>query len=119
MTAPVTEDWDIGQDDVYISNAPALLNIPFKGSTKEERRAFMASYNQYISQTNALTANGVLPFLMPLSACIEPATKQRVFEWDMGNFPEEVTDAEWAAWFTLGFQVDHRRLDYLNKRVKA
>ncbi|RHY87145.1 hypothetical protein DYB26_015950 [Aphanomyces astaci] len=79
----------------------------------------MASYNQYISQMNAITANGIRPFLMPLSAYIDPATKQRVFEWDMGNFPEEVTDAEWAAWFTLGFQVDHRRLDYLNKRVKA
>ncbi|ETV64681.1 hypothetical protein H257_18459 [Aphanomyces astaci] len=56
---------------------------------------------------------------MPLSACIEPATKQRVAEWDMGKFPEEVTDAEWAAWFTLGFQVDPRTLDSLKKQVKA
>ncbi|ETV75952.1 hypothetical protein H257_09911 [Aphanomyces astaci] len=88
MIALVTEDWDIGQDDVYIRNAPALLNNPFKGSTKEERRAFMASYNQYISQMNVITVNGIRPFLMPLSACIDPATKQRVAEWDMGNFPE-------------------------------
>ncbi|RHZ33478.1 hypothetical protein DYB26_007520, partial [Aphanomyces astaci] len=110
----------MGQGDVYIHNAPALPKNPmFKGSTKEERRAFMASYNQYISQTNALTANGVRPFLMPLSACIEPATKQRVAEWDMGKFPEEVTDTEWATWFTMGFQVDPRTLDSLKKRVKA
>ncbi|RHZ26588.1 hypothetical protein DYB37_011073 [Aphanomyces astaci] len=48
-----------------------------------------------------------------------PATKQHVDEWDMGKFPEEVTGAEWAAWFTLGFQVDPRTLDSLKKRVKA
>ncbi|ETV85572.1 hypothetical protein H257_03280 [Aphanomyces astaci] len=60
VTAPDTEDWDMGQGDVYIHNAPVLPNNPiFKGSTKEEQRAFMVSYNQYISQTNALTANGV------------------------------------------------------------
>ncbi|ETV67672.1 hypothetical protein H257_16256 [Aphanomyces astaci] len=71
VTAPVTEDWDMGQGDVYIHNAPAFPKNPmFMGSTKAERRAFMASYNQYISHTNALTANGVRLFRMPLSACI-------------------------------------------------
>ncbi|ETV67671.1 hypothetical protein H257_16255 [Aphanomyces astaci] len=37
----------------------------------------------------------------------------------MGKFPEEVTDAAWAVWFTLGFQVDPRTQDSLKKRVKA
>ncbi|ETV95937.1 hypothetical protein H310_10596 [Aphanomyces invadans] len=61
-TADEPNDVDMGQDDVVVRNAPALPKNPtFKGSTKEERRAFMAAYNLYISQTNALTANGVRP----------------------------------------------------------
>ncbi|RLO10692.1 hypothetical protein DYB28_010866 [Aphanomyces astaci] len=78
------EDVDMGQND---------------GSTKEERRVFMAAYNLYIGQTNAPTANGVRPFTMPVRACIEPATKQRIAEWDMGKDPDDVSEGEWIAWF--------------------
>ncbi|CAK5136391.1 unnamed protein product, partial [Aphanomyces euteiches] len=68
-----TEDVDMGQGDGFLQNAPALPKNPtFKGSTKEERRPFMSAYNLYISQTNALTANGVRPFIMPVGACIDP-----------------------------------------------
>ncbi|RHY24251.1 hypothetical protein DYB32_008919 [Aphanomyces invadans] len=86
-------DVDLSQDDVVLRNAPALpKNLTFKGSTKEESRAFMAAYNLYISQTNALTANGVRPFIMP---------------------------AEWIAWFNQGYVVDPRALETLNKHIKT
>ncbi|CAK4695251.1 unnamed protein product [Aphanomyces euteiches] len=39
-----TEDVDMGQGDGLLQNAPALPKSPtFKGSTKEERRAFMSA----------------------------------------------------------------------------
>ncbi|RQM29399.1 hypothetical protein B5M09_012827, partial [Aphanomyces astaci] len=112
----------MGQTDVYLHNAPALPKHPkFKGSTKEERRTFMAAYNLYISQTTALTVNGTKPFVMPVNACIDPASKQRIAEWDMGKGPYEVTDceAEWVAWFRQGYDVDPQALDTLKKRIKA
>ncbi|KAG9400934.1 hypothetical protein AC1031_009656 [Aphanomyces cochlioides] len=114
------EDVDMGQGDGYLLNAPALPKNPtFKGSTKEERRVFMSAYKVYINQTNALTANGVRPFIMPVSACIEPATKQRVAEWDMGKDPEDVSESEWIAWFKLAYDVDPRALETLKKRLTA
>ncbi|ETV65564.1 hypothetical protein H257_17760 [Aphanomyces astaci] len=65
------EDLDMGQNDMHLHNAPALLKNPMLiGSTKEERHVFMAAYNLNISQTNTLTANGVRPFIMPVRACI-------------------------------------------------
>ncbi|KAH9105952.1 hypothetical protein AeMF1_018347, partial [Aphanomyces euteiches] len=115
-----TEDVDMGQGDGFLQNAPALPKNPtFKGSTKEERRAFMSAYNLYISQTNALTANGVRPFIMPVGACIDPVTKQRVAEWDMGKDPDDVTEGEWIEWFKLAYDVDPRALDGLKKRIAA
>ncbi|RHY80825.1 hypothetical protein DYB31_014355, partial [Aphanomyces astaci] len=89
------EDVDMGQNDVYLHNAPALpKNQTFKGSTKHNRRVFMAAYNLYIGQTNVLTANGVRPLIMPVRACIEPATKQSIAEWDMGKDPDDVSEGE-------------------------
>ncbi|RHZ39927.1 hypothetical protein DYB26_013500, partial [Aphanomyces astaci] len=77
------EDVDMGQNDVHLHKAPALpKNLTFKGSTKEERRVFMAAYNLYTGQTNALTANGVRPFTMP--------------------DPDDVSKGEWIAWFKQG-----------------
>ncbi|CAK4703911.1 unnamed protein product, partial [Aphanomyces euteiches] len=115
-----TEDVDMGQGDGFLQNAPALPKNPtFKGSTKEERRPFMSAYNLYISQTNALTANGVRPFIMPVGACIDPVTKQRVAEWDMGKDPDDVTEGEWIEWFKLAYDVDPRALDGLKKRIAA
>ncbi|ETV95131.1 hypothetical protein H310_11400 [Aphanomyces invadans] len=103
-----------------MSTTPPLSKpSTYKGSTKEERRVLMASFNLYISQTNALTANGVRPFVMPVSACIEPGTKQRVAEWDMDKDPEDVTESEWVAWFKQGYDVEPRALDSLKKRIKA
>ncbi|ETV85504.1 hypothetical protein H257_03226 [Aphanomyces astaci] len=72
---------DMGQNDVHLRNAPALSKSPT--FTKEERRVCMSAYNMYISQANALTANGVRPFITPVRACIEPVTKQRIAEWNM------------------------------------
>ncbi|CAK4781665.1 unnamed protein product, partial [Aphanomyces euteiches] len=115
-----TEDVHMGQGDGFLQNAPSLpKNLTFKGSTKEERRAFMSAYNLYISQTNALTANGVRPFVMPVGACIDPVTKQRVAEWDMGKDPDDVTEGEWIEWFKLAYDVDPRALDGLKKRIAA
>ncbi|RLO02884.1 hypothetical protein DYB28_013221 [Aphanomyces astaci] len=114
------EDVDMGQNDVHLHNTPALPKNPtFKGSTKEERRVFMAAYNLYIGQTNSLSANGVLPFIMPVRACIEPATKQRIAEWDMGKDPDDVSEGEWIAWFKQGYDIDPRALDTLKKRIKS
>ncbi|RLO13276.1 hypothetical protein DYB28_009044 [Aphanomyces astaci] len=94
------EDVDMGQNDVHLHNAPALpKNLTFKGSTKEERRVFMAAYNLYTGQTNALTANGVRPFTMP--------------------DPDDVSKGEWIAWFKQGYDVDPRALDTLKKPIKS
>ncbi|ETV66294.1 hypothetical protein H257_17197 [Aphanomyces astaci] len=114
VPAAEKEDPDMGHTDVYLHNAPALPKHPtFKGSTKEERRTFMAAYNLYISQTAALTVNGTKPFVMPVNACIDPASKQRIAEWDMGKDPYELTEAEWVARFRQGYDVDPRALDTL------
>ncbi|ETV95091.1 hypothetical protein H310_11374 [Aphanomyces invadans] len=77
------------------------------------------AYNIYISQTNELTANRVRQFIMPVRACIEPVTKQRIAKWDMGKDPEDVTEDEWIAWFMLAYQVDPRALDSLKKQIRA
>ncbi|RHZ07541.1 hypothetical protein DYB26_014959, partial [Aphanomyces astaci] len=120
VRAAEKEDVDMGQTDVYLHNAPALPKHPtFKGSTKEERRTFMVAYNLYISQTTALIVNGTKPFIMPVNACIDPVSKQRIAEWDMGKGPYEVTEADWVAWFRQGYDVDPRALDTLKKRIKA
>ncbi|RHZ39153.1 hypothetical protein DYB26_013118 [Aphanomyces astaci] len=54
---------------------------------------------------------------MPVRACIEPATKQRIAEWDMGNDPDDVSAGEWIAWFKQGYDVDPRVLDTLQKWI--
>ncbi|KAF0702683.1 hypothetical protein AaE_015779 [Aphanomyces astaci] len=56
---------------------------------------------------------------MPVRACIEPATKQRIAEWEMGKDPDDVSEGEWIAWFKQGFDVDPRDLDTLKKRIKS
>ncbi|KAF0774504.1 hypothetical protein AaE_001796 [Aphanomyces astaci] len=56
---------------------------------------------------------------MPVRACIEPARKQRIAEWDMGKDPDDVSEGEWIAWFKQGFDVDPRALDTLKKRIKS
>ncbi|RQM20158.1 hypothetical protein B5M09_010819 [Aphanomyces astaci] len=118
--AAENEDADMGQTDVYLLNASALpKHSTFKGSTKEERRTFIAAYNLSISQTTTLTVNGTKPFVMPVNVCIDPASKQRIAEWDMGKDPYEATEAEWVAWFRQGYDVDPRALDKLKKRIKA
>ncbi|CAK4355020.1 unnamed protein product, partial [Aphanomyces euteiches] len=92
-------DDDMGVGDGFMQNAPALPKPPrFKVSTKAERRRFMEEYNLYINQTNALTANGVRPFIMPVEACIDPGTKHRLATWDFGKSPDDVTEAEWISW---------------------
>ncbi|KAF0709050.1 hypothetical protein AaE_012995 [Aphanomyces astaci] len=102
----------MGQNDVQLHIAPGLPTNPmFKGSTKEERRVFMAAYNLYISQRNALTANGVQPFIMPVRACIKRAMKQRIDEWDMGKGPDDVSQGESTAWFKKGYDADPPALD--------
>ncbi|RHY99873.1 hypothetical protein DYB35_012119 [Aphanomyces astaci] len=54
---------------------------------------------------------------MPVRACIEPATKQCIAEWDMGNDPDDVSAGEWIAWFKQGYDVDPRALDTLKKWI--
>ncbi|ETV78978.1 hypothetical protein H257_07762 [Aphanomyces astaci] len=56
---------------------------------------------------------------MSVRVCIEPATKQRIAEWDMGKDPDDVSEGEWIAWFTQGFVVDPRALDTLKMRIKS
>ncbi|KAH9142236.1 hypothetical protein AeRB84_013675, partial [Aphanomyces euteiches] len=92
------EDDDMGYADGFMQNAPALPKPPrFKGSTKAERRRFMDEYNLYISQTNALTANGIRPFIMPVAACIEPESKHRIALWGFVKNADDVTEAEWIS----------------------
>ncbi|RLO13245.1 hypothetical protein DYB28_013922, partial [Aphanomyces astaci] len=87
------EDVDMGQNDVHLHNTPALPKNPtFKGSTKEEQRVFMATYNLFIGQTNALTANGVRPFIMP---------------------------GEWIEWLKQGCDVDPRALEIVKEWIKS
>ncbi|CAK4696066.1 unnamed protein product, partial [Aphanomyces euteiches] len=56
---------------------------------------------------------------MPVGACIDPVTKQRVAEWDMGKDPDDVTEGEWIEWFKLAYDVDPRALEGLKKRIAA
>ncbi|ETW06347.1 hypothetical protein H310_02627 [Aphanomyces invadans] len=56
---------------------------------------------------------------MPVRACTEPATKQRIAEWDTGKDPEDVMDDECFAWFMLAYQVDPLALDSLKRQIKA
>ncbi|KAH9184507.1 hypothetical protein AeNC1_013517, partial [Aphanomyces euteiches] len=56
---------------------------------------------------------------MPVGACIDPVTKQRVAEWDMGKDPDDLTEGEWIEWFKLAYDVDPRALEGLKKRIAA
>ncbi|ETV71534.1 hypothetical protein H257_13197 [Aphanomyces astaci] len=100
---PVHRAWTVlkimegtGPNDLYLHNTTALPKNPtVKGSSKEERSDCMDA------------------------ACIEPATKQCIAEWDMGKDPDHVSEVEWIAWFEQGYDVDHRVQDTHEKRIKS
>ncbi|ETV67539.1 hypothetical protein H257_16270 [Aphanomyces astaci] len=111
--APEKEDMDMGQSDVHLHNDPALPKNPtFKGPTKEERHVFMDAYNLYISQMNALTVIGIRPFIMPVRAFIDPATKQLLPNGTWERIPVTYLRAQ-------GYEVNPRALVTLKKRIKS
>ncbi|RHZ00280.1 hypothetical protein DYB35_013337, partial [Aphanomyces astaci] len=115
----VDESWTYGRPTGPAPDSTVPTDALGADKEDEERRTFMAAYNLYISQTTALTVNGAKPFVMPVNALIDPASKQRIAEWDMGKDPYEVTETKWVAWFWQGYDVDPRALDTLKKRIKA
>ncbi|ETW02185.1 hypothetical protein H310_05753 [Aphanomyces invadans] len=87
--------------------------------TKEDRRLFMRKYNDYLEQVNALRTNRTKPFVMPVSACIEHATKSRVADWELRKPVSLVTEAEWIAWIRLGYDVQSFVTQKLKDRIRA
>ncbi|ETV71625.1 hypothetical protein H257_13085 [Aphanomyces astaci] len=91
VPATEKEDVDMGQTDVYLYNAPALPKHPtFKGPRRNA-----PDNGPY---------RGAKPFVMSVNVCIDPDSKHRIAEWDIGKDP---------------CGVDPRALDTLKKRIKA
>ncbi|RHY24229.1 hypothetical protein DYB32_008929 [Aphanomyces invadans] len=87
--------------------------------TKEDRRLFMRKYNDYLEQVNAMRTNRTKPFVMPVSACIEHATKSRVADWELRKPVSLVTEAEQIAWIRLGYDVQSFVTQKLKDRIRA
>ncbi|ETV92266.1 hypothetical protein H310_13489 [Aphanomyces invadans] len=83
----------------------------FKGSTKAERRQFMREYNQYLEQVAALHTTTTKPLVMLVSVCIDHYTEKRVAVWELDKMVEEITEADWIASMSLGFDVLPSDLD--------
>ncbi|ETV93807.1 hypothetical protein H310_12370 [Aphanomyces invadans] len=103
-------------EDRIVYNAPAIPHAPkLDGMTKEHRRQFMRKYNDYLEQVNALRTNRTKPFVMPVSACIEHATKSRVADWELRKPVGLVTEAEWIAWIRLGYDMIEDMMKVIEK----
>ncbi|RHY23197.1 hypothetical protein DYB32_009281, partial [Aphanomyces invadans] len=115
------DDDDMGRfEDRIVYNAPAIPHAPkLDGMTKEHRRLFMRKYNDYLEQVNALRTNRTKRFVMPVSACIENATKSRLADWELRNPVSLVTEAEWIAWIRLGYGVQPSVTRELKDRIRA
>ncbi|KAG9399309.1 hypothetical protein AC1031_012264 [Aphanomyces cochlioides] len=117
------EDVDMGEEEFkepYVVHAPALPTAPtFSGSSKAELRAFMRSYQKYVTQVNALRTAGARPFLMPVSACIDHFAKRRVALWDFQKPYEDISEEEWVGWFSAAFEEDPRDLETLRRRLTS
>ncbi len=88
------EDVDMGSDEPRVYHAPAIPLAPsFNGSTKQDRRAFMRSYQKYVAQINALQTSGA----RPLAGCSWGACSRGVPSTSAGRG----TSAGFAA-YTLG-----------------
>ncbi|RHY26541.1 hypothetical protein DYB32_007512 [Aphanomyces invadans] len=115
------DDDDMGWfEDRIVYNAPAIPHAPkLDGMTKEHCRLFMRKYNDYLEQVNALRTNRTKPFVMPVLACIEHATKSRLADWELRNPVSLVTEAEWIAWIRLGYDVQPSVTRELKDRIRA
>lgn len=116
-------DVDMGSGfhpDVLVRNAPAMPKAPlFKGETMEERRRFMRDYQVYLDQCMALQTGGAAPFVMPVSACIDYATKKHIALWVFHkSHPTTVSEDAWVSWFKEAYDVPPVDLDVLKARIR-
>ncbi|KAH9150968.1 hypothetical protein AeRB84_006310 [Aphanomyces euteiches] len=110
----------MGQDEIWVLNAPAIPQPPsFKGSTKTKRWNIMREYQKYANQIEALQSAGERPFPMPVSACMDYATKKRVAMFDLEKEHSQVTEQEWIAWFMEAYDTNPMEIDTLRSRLSA
>ncbi|RLO11859.1 hypothetical protein DYB28_011159 [Aphanomyces astaci] len=81
-------------------------------------RAFIREYQKYLGQINALQCNGWRPFVMPVSACIDPFSKRRIALFGFNRDHHSITNDEWVAWFKSAFEEDPQDLDVLKQHLQ-
>jgi len=83
-----------------IANAPALPKHPiFNGSTTKEKREFIKKYNLYYSTLLSYETTYNKPFVMPVSACIDPWVKEHLARFEFGRSAGQISEFEWIEYF--------------------
>jgi hypothetical protein len=69
--------------DTRIANAPSLPKHPvYSGSTTKDKREFIHKYNSYYNTLLSYETVYKKPFIMPVSACIDPWVKDFVARFE-------------------------------------
>ena len=76
-----------------IANAPALPRHPiFNGTTTRDKRDFIEKYNLYYQTLLSYETEWNKPFVMPVSACIEPWLKEHIARFKIGKSVAEISE---------------------------
>ncbi len=96
----------------------------FSGSTKVQKRKFMDQYEAYrreISLANAQRPGGAQIHQVPLSACIDPLSVERIAFWEIGKASHELVEGDWRTYFWGAREcdpVDIHKLDAAMSKLK-
>ncbi|ETV72205.1 hypothetical protein H257_12680 [Aphanomyces astaci] len=87
-----------------VPKAPA-----FNGSTKVQKRRLMDQYESYrreIALANAQRPGGQQIMQMPLTACMDPLSVERIAYWEIGKASHELTEEDWRNCFLGARECD-------------
>ncbi|RHX96792.1 hypothetical protein DYB25_007099 [Aphanomyces astaci] len=90
-----------------------FLEVPkapaFNGSTKVQKRRLMNHYESYrreIALANAQRPGGQQIMQMPLTACMDPLSVERIAYWEIGKASHELTEEDWRNYFLGARECD-------------
>ncbi|GMF49635.1 unnamed protein product [Phytophthora fragariaefolia] len=99
-----------------VQTMPTLLTPPvFRGSTAQDKQAFMKKYEAYCRQLSALETAFFRPFRMPVGACVEDERRRLIAVFDICKPLDDITEEDWIDYFWEGRIADELDFD----KVKA
>ena len=104
--------------DPRVANAPALPKHPvFSGSTTKEKREFIQKYNLYYSTLLSYETSYNRPFVMPVSACIDPWMKEHLARFEFARPLDQITETDWIDFFRESLISDRTDLSPIDAEM--